>query len=133
MPWNPPSRARKRGGRERCSSFLRRIPAARCSNPSSPGAGAARAVALALEGLAGAHSLAGRHARAARLPGTAAATRKASGAPLPPAEHGDVDRIPARVREVLGERAFIAGFETGERTGLQEAATAEKGFLSDSG
>ncbi|MEV5311215.1 BTAD domain-containing putative transcriptional regulator, partial [Streptomyces sp. NPDC052610] len=44
-----------------------------------------RAVALALEGLAGAHALGGRPARAARLLGTAEATRERSGAPLPPA------------------------------------------------
>ncbi|MGW5685527.1 BTAD domain-containing putative transcriptional regulator [Nonomuraea sp. NPDC003754] len=62
-----------------------------------------RAVALALEGLAGAHSLAGRHHLAARLLATAAATRRAVGAPLPPAERGDVDRIESRVRQALGD------------------------------
>ncbi|MEU7893212.1 BTAD domain-containing putative transcriptional regulator [Nonomuraea sp. NPDC049152] len=62
-----------------------------------------RAVALALEGLAGAHSLAGRHELAARLLASAAATRRAVGAPLPAAERGDVDRIESRVRQALGE------------------------------
>ncbi|QYN35418.1 winged helix-turn-helix domain-containing protein [Pseudonocardia sp. DSM 110487] len=52
-----------------------------------------RAVALALEGLAGAHAIGGDRERAARLLAEAAATRAAAGAPLPPAERGDVDRI----------------------------------------
>ncbi|WP_308202887.1 BTAD domain-containing putative transcriptional regulator [Crossiella sp. SN42] len=56
-----------------------------------------RAIALAEEGLAGAHSLAGEHDRAAELLASAAARRAATGAPLPPAERGDVDRITARL------------------------------------
>ncbi|GAA2620758.1 BTAD domain-containing putative transcriptional regulator [Actinomadura fulvescens] len=52
-----------------------------------------RAVALALEGLAGAAALAGRPADAARLLAEAGAARESVGAPLPPAERGDVDRI----------------------------------------
>ncbi|MFD1930186.1 BTAD domain-containing putative transcriptional regulator [Nonomuraea mangrovi] len=67
-----------------------------------------RAVALALEGLAGAHSLAGRHELAARLLASAAATRQAVGAPLPAAERGDVDRIESRIRQALGERRVEA-------------------------
>ncbi|MBO2459078.1 BTAD domain-containing putative transcriptional regulator [Actinomadura violacea] len=75
-----------------------------------------RAEALALEGLAGA--FAGRDAeRAARLLGAAAALRASVGAPLPPAERGDVDRITAAVREALGDEAFAAGFEDGRRRG----------------
>jgi predicted ATPase len=60
-----------------------------------------RAVALALEGLAGAQAA---HApdRAAELLGAAAALRAGVGAPLPPAERGDVDRIGARLRDALG-------------------------------
>ncbi|MGN9837673.1 ATP-binding protein [Nonomuraea sp. H19] len=67
-----------------------------------------RAIALALEGLAGAHALAGRHQRAAWLLGTAAAARASAGAPLPPAERGDVDRITAAVRRALGEELFAS-------------------------
>ncbi|GAA2125376.1 AfsR/SARP family transcriptional regulator [Glycomyces algeriensis] len=65
-----------------------------------------RAVALALEGLAGAHALAGRHEHAARLLGQATAARAALGAPLPAAERGDVDRIEQRLRAALGDDAF---------------------------
>ncbi|MFD7628355.1 BTAD domain-containing putative transcriptional regulator [Streptomyces sp. NPDC059851] len=54
-----------------------------------------RAVALAFEGLAGAHVRAGRPGRAARLLADAARLRASVGAPLPPAERGDVDRITA--------------------------------------
>ncbi|MBA6439920.1 MULTISPECIES: BTAD domain-containing putative transcriptional regulator [Streptomyces] len=88
--------------------------------------GDARAVALALEGLAGAHALAGRHERAARLLGTASATRIRSGAPLPRAERGDVERISTRAREALGEAAFTAAFAAGEATAHGDAASKEE-------
>ncbi len=61
-----------------------------------------RAVALALEGLAGAHAIAGEGEHAARLLAEAAATRDAVGAPLPPAERGDLDRITSAVLVALG-------------------------------
>ena len=64
-----------------------------------------RAIALAHEGLAGAHLLAGRHGEAARLLAAASRMRAEAGAPLPPAERGDVDRITAALRAVLGEDA----------------------------
>ncbi|MFB9371136.1 BTAD domain-containing putative transcriptional regulator [Kitasatospora albolonga] len=56
-----------------------------------------RAVALSLEGLAGAAVLAADPAEAARLLAEADALRRANGGPLPPAERGDVDRITAAV------------------------------------
>ncbi|MFB9197439.1 BTAD domain-containing putative transcriptional regulator [Actinomadura verrucosospora] len=56
-----------------------------------------RAVALAQEGMAGALSLAGRRAEAARALAAASRARAAVGAPLPAAERGDVDRIAARL------------------------------------
>ncbi|GGZ33809.1 SARP family transcriptional regulator [Streptomyces inusitatus] len=71
-----------------------------------------RAVALAHEGLAGAHSLANHPTRAARLLGMASRARAASGAPLPPAERADVDRVTARVLAALGREAFTAEFST---------------------
>ncbi|MEV0168948.1 BTAD domain-containing putative transcriptional regulator [Nonomuraea fuscirosea] len=71
-----------------------------------------RARALALEGLAGAYALAGEPARAARLLGTAARLRESTGAPMPPAERGDVDRITARIRSVLDGEAFATEFAT---------------------
>ncbi|MET9796412.1 BTAD domain-containing putative transcriptional regulator [Nocardiopsis alba] len=61
-----------------------------------------RALALAMEGLAGAEALAGHHEKAARLLGEAAEARASVGAPLPEAERGDIDRITAAVREALG-------------------------------
>ncbi|MFI9594241.1 BTAD domain-containing putative transcriptional regulator [Nonomuraea sp. NPDC052265] len=100
-----------------------------------------RAVALALEGLAGALSIAGHehlkdapsiagrerpeeapsiagHARleeAAGKLGRAAAIRRAVGAPLPAGERHDVDRITARLRAALGEEHFARSFTAGER------------------
>jgi hypothetical protein len=70
-------------------------------------------MALALEGLAGASALAGHHGQAARLLGMADEARRSVGAPLPPAEQGDVDRITATVRTVLGEEAFASEFAVG--------------------
>ncbi|TVL90285.1 BTAD domain-containing putative transcriptional regulator [Streptomyces sp. SAJ15] len=70
-----------------------------------------RAVALALEGLAGARRLTGQHELAAGLLGTAARFRASVGAPLPPAERADVDRVTTAVRAALGEAGFAAAFE----------------------
>ncbi|WP_262401638.1 ATP-binding protein [Actinomadura sp. CNU-125] len=61
-----------------------------------------RAVALALEGLAGARSLAGLHAEAVRLLREATGLRASSGAPLPPAERREVDRVSGRIMDALG-------------------------------
>ena len=72
-----------------------------------------RAVALALEGLAGVHALAGAPAHAARLLGTATALRARLGAPLPPAERHDVDRVTATLRGALGDRTFSTEFAHG--------------------
>lgn len=88
-----------------------------------------RAVALALEGLAGAHHLAGRSELAAQLLGAAARSRTSVRAPLPPAERGDVDRITAAVRTALGEPGFAAAFarEDIEGPGSVFAITREAG------
>ncbi|TDC51584.1 AfsR/SARP family transcriptional regulator, partial [Jiangella ureilytica] len=64
-------------------------------------AGDLRAIALALEGLAGVHALTGDGAGAAELLAAAAAAREESGVPLPPAERGDVDRIAAAAAALL--------------------------------
>ncbi|WP_436971304.1 hypothetical protein [Micromonospora vinacea] len=77
-----------------------------------------RAVALAFEGLAGAHALAGRHAHAARLLGSAAAARSSVGAPLPAAERGDVERVTAAVRGSIGDRDFAVALGAGADVGL---------------
>ncbi|MEU0527855.1 BTAD domain-containing putative transcriptional regulator [Streptomyces niveus] len=72
-----------------------------------------RAMALALEGLAGAQAAAGRYGESAMLLGAAAAARESVGAPLPPAERRDVDRISAAARDGLGEADFDAEFDRG--------------------
>jgi tetratricopeptide (TPR) repeat protein len=72
-----------------------------------------RAVALALEGLAGAYVLAGYAEHGARLLGAAAEARESAGAPLPGGERGDVERISARARTELGEDGFVAAFKHG--------------------
>jgi tetratricopeptide (TPR) repeat protein len=72
-----------------------------------------RVQALAMEGLAGALSLAGQHAPAARLLGSAAALRESALLPLAPAERDDVDRIAARAAAGLGEERYAAEFAAG--------------------
>jgi hypothetical protein len=89
-----------------------------------------RALALALEGLAGAVALARAPRHAARLLGAAAAAREGVGAPLPPAERGDVDRITAAADRVLGTAAFTAELTRGATADpdeLVEAASSELG------
>jgi hypothetical protein len=81
-----------------------------------------RAIAMALEGLAGADSLAGDHVRAAKLLGCAAALRESVGAPLPDGERGDRDRISARIRSALGEQEFAAIHAVGQGAGWEELA-----------
>ncbi|WP_141580009.1 BTAD domain-containing putative transcriptional regulator [Actinomadura sp. WMMA1423] len=61
-----------------------------------------RGIALALEGLAGARSLAGEHAAAAELLAEAGSLREAAGAALPPAERRDVERIAGRIGGAAG-------------------------------
>lgn len=78
-----------------------------------------RALALSLEGLAGAALLHAEGDRAsgadcaALLLGAADAARRGVGAPLPPAERGDVDRIASGARAVLGEAGYAEAFEGG--------------------
>ena len=92
-----------------------------------------RAIALGLEGLAAASALAGHAEQAALLLGCAAAARAATGAPLPPAERGDVDRTTARAREVLGEAAFTAAYRRGEATPATSATSAARSPRSPDG
>ncbi|GAA3986387.1 hypothetical protein GCM10022384_38140 [Streptomyces marokkonensis] len=100
-----------------------------------------RALALALEGLAGARSATPRpepdasrtgldahrtepaaspYEQAASLLGTAAALRESAGAPLPRAERVDVDRAAGRARAVLGEEAFTAALTRGRALTAQD-------------
>ncbi|WP_067812934.1 BTAD domain-containing putative transcriptional regulator [Actinomadura kijaniata] len=80
-----------------------------------------RAMALALEGLAGAHALAGRHTYAAVLLGAAHAARESVGMPLPPAERVDVDRITKAIHRHLSEDAYQAAFRHGHTLTPEEA------------
>ncbi|MET9711156.1 BTAD domain-containing putative transcriptional regulator [Nocardiopsis alba] len=80
-----------------------------------------RAIAFALEGRSSAHALAGEHERAAALLGTAARLRESVNAPLPSGERGDVDRVEAVLRSVLGEEGFAKAFAAGRVR--QEAST----------
>ncbi|WP_344295897.1 ATP-binding protein, partial [Streptomyces synnematoformans] len=84
-----------------------------------------RAVALALEGLAGAESLAGDAALAARLLGRAAALRAAAGAPLSPAERADTDRITARLRAKLAPADLAAELAAGEAADVADLLDGE--------
>ncbi|MGW4025075.1 ATP-binding protein, partial [Streptomyces sp. NPDC005009] len=82
-----------------------------------------RALALSLEGLAGAVALSGHHpaaTRAAVLLGAAAAARCRAGAPLPPAERTDVDRITASAQAVLGPDVFSEAYGRGTRLTPEE-------------
>ncbi len=77
-----------------------------------------RAIALALEGLAGADALAGHHDQAGWLLGAADAARRSVDRPLPPAERTDVDRISAVVQASLGEAGFATAWHRGASAGL---------------
>ncbi|MFI2378809.1 AfsR/SARP family transcriptional regulator [Streptomyces sp. NPDC018964] len=83
-----------------------------------------RALALSLEGLAGAAALSRAvpgASGAAVLLGAAAAARGRAGAPLPPAERTDVDRVTAAARTVLGASAFTEAYTRGTRLSPEEA------------
>ncbi|MEV4310804.1 BTAD domain-containing putative transcriptional regulator [Actinocrispum sp. NPDC049592] len=67
-----------------------------------------RALALALEGLAGVQALAGSYVDAARLLGAAAQARESVGRPLPKNQRGDIDRITAIAENALGTDTFTA-------------------------
>ncbi|MGX2993341.1 ATP-binding protein [Streptomyces sp. JNUCC 64] len=94
-----------------------------------------RAVALAWEGLADALSAgdAGEAAGAARLLGAATAAREAVGVPLPEGERGDVDRVRARVTDVLGADGFATAFARGYADGPGTAADPPVGAPSPTG
>ncbi|MGK5440458.1 BTAD domain-containing putative transcriptional regulator [Micromonospora sp. URMC 105] len=80
-----------------------------------------RALALALEGLAGAEALAGRYERAAQLLGAASAARESTGVPLPPAESGDVDRIEIAISAALTAQERATAFTHGRSLSPEEA------------
>uniref|UniRef100_UPI002F90CBDC BTAD domain-containing putative transcriptional regulator n=1 Tax=Streptomyces exfoliatus TaxID=1905 RepID=UPI002F90CBDC len=85
-----------------------------------------RALALALEGLAGTRALTAHHTGAARLLGAATAARASVGRPLPRAERGDVDRITRTVRAALGEDRYVTEFAIGQKTDACDPALLEE-------
>ncbi|MHA4779137.1 AfsR/SARP family transcriptional regulator [Streptomyces sp. MSC1_001] len=92
-----------------------------------------RALALSLEGLAGAAALPGDGpavTASAVLLGAAAAARCRAGAPLPPAERADVDRVTAAARAALGPDAFTEAYERGGRLDPEEAVHQARTALS---
>ncbi|MEV4875531.1 BTAD domain-containing putative transcriptional regulator [Streptomyces cyaneofuscatus] len=92
-----------------------------------------RALALSLEGLAGAAALPGHASaatRAAVLLGAAAAARRRAGAPLPPAERADVDRVTAAARGALGAAVFAEAYERGARLEPEEAVRQARTALT---
>ncbi|MFD3945741.1 BTAD domain-containing putative transcriptional regulator [Streptomyces sp. NPDC058579] len=90
-----------------------------------------RAVALALEGLAGAVALAGRGEGAGLLLGAAGALRASTGAPLPAAERGDVDRVSAAARGAVGDEAFEVARARGATLAPEAAVRAARGLLGE--
>lgn len=94
--------------------------------------GEPRALALSLEGLAGAAALGGGPAGAAcaaLLLGAADAARRGVGAPLPAAERGDVDRVAAAARAALGGAAFATAYGDGARLTAEEAVRRARPVL----
>ncbi|WP_395297800.1 BTAD domain-containing putative transcriptional regulator [Kitasatospora hibisci] len=83
-----------------------------------------RALALSLEGTAGAAAASGGtegYVRAALLLGAADAARRGAGAPLPPGERADVDRITTAARTALGADRFATVFDQGASLSLPVA------------
>jgi predicted ATPase/DNA-binding SARP family transcriptional activator len=84
------------------------------------GSGDPRAIALALEGLAGARALAGRNDQAARLLGAASRLRESVGRPLPPGQRDDVDRIANSLKGALGDAGLDAQLRRGAEAALDD-------------
>jgi predicted ATPase/DNA-binding SARP family transcriptional activator len=89
-------------------------------------AGEPRVLALAMEGLAGAHALDGNHARAARLLGAAEVVRARCDLPLPDAEREHVERVSATVAAVLGPDIFALELERGRQGDPEEDGPAHQ-------
>ena len=90
--------------------------------------GAVRAVANAVEGLAGALATTSGPVdaeHAAQLLGLADAMRRRSGGAMPAAERFDVDRAERRARATLGDQAFSCAFAAGGAADAH-AATADQ-------
>ncbi len=77
-------------------------------------------VAANLEGLARLAHIQGRSEHVARLFGAAAALRERIGAPLSPAEAASDGEIIATARTRLGESAFVAAWQAGQRLTFEQ-------------
>ncbi len=77
-----------------------------------------RALALAVEGFAGVAVGRGDGERVGFLLGAADAARRSAGAPLPPGERRDVDRIESAARQASGDLLFEQAFPVGARAGI---------------
>jgi predicted ATPase/DNA-binding SARP family transcriptional activator len=86
-----------------------------------------RAIALALEGLAGAAALSGDGVQVARLLGHADVLRADERAVRAPSECDDVGRALDAAVALLGRSAFDAAFEQGRRAGLDEVLSVRAG------
>jgi hypothetical protein len=60
------------------------------------------------------------------LLGVAAAVRRLAGAPLPPAERVDVDRVAEAARQALGDEGFVQAVARGEALLVEAVAVAEQ-------
>ncbi|MBN9742404.1 AfsR family transcriptional regulator [Amycolatopsis sp. A1MSW2902] len=80
-----------------------------------------RALALSLEGLAGAAARKGTAECAELLLGAADAARRRVDAPLPRAERGDTDRITAAAQAALSESGFAEAFQRGAGLSVEAA------------
>lgn len=89
--------------------------------------GRAPLLAVALERLAAIAFEQREPERAARLLGAAAALRHALGAPIPPIERGEHERLVAAARDAMGEAPFRAALEAGHALGVEEAIAAAIG------
>jgi predicted ATPase len=89
--------------------------------------GAPRAVAMALEGLAGTVGLAGDHETSARLLGAADSARQAASVPAAPSEQAEIERIASVARAALGEAAFGAAYQDGAAQTPDDATAALDG------
>ncbi|MFG2500466.1 BTAD domain-containing putative transcriptional regulator [Streptomyces sp. NPDC048441] len=98
--------------------------------------GEPRALALSLEGLAGAAALGGGTGPAecaARLLGAAAAARRSVDAPLPVSERTDVHRITAAATAALGDATFAEAFRHGAELDPATAAHTARAALERAG
>lgn len=77
-------------------------------------------IALSLEGLAHVSLAAGRHERAARFLGAAAALRSQIGVPVPAIDLAAIKDATSRIRVALGDEAFVSAHTTGAALPLND-------------